>query len=135
MYAGYLLHTIDTQKPVEVAANKYENQVPFSSMELDEMLARNESVFVYFTADWCVTCKLNERVALTQPSVHQAFVDKDITVMVGDWTNQNPDITKTLQRYGRIGVPLYLYFPEGRSKDNPDILPQILTPDLVIEAL
>ena len=135
LYAGYLLHTIDTQKPVEVAANKYENQVPFSSMELDEMLARNASVFVYFTADWCVTCKLNERVALSQPSVHQAFVDKNITVMVGDWTNQNPDITKTLQRYGRIGVPLYLYFPEGRSKDNPDILPQILTPDLVIEAL
>ncbi len=55
--------------------------------------------------------------------------------MVGDWTNQNPDITRTLQNYGRIGVPLYLYFPEGQELDNPIILPQILTPDTVIEAL
>lgn len=135
LYTGYLLHTIDVQKPVEMASNTYENQVPFSSSELNETLARNEPVFVYFTADWCVTCKLNERVALSQPSVRDAFAKNDIKVMVGDWTNQNPDITRTLQRYGRIGVPLYLYFPEGRNIDNPDILPQILTPDLVIEAL
>jgi len=55
--------------------------------------------------------------------------------MVGDWTNQNPDITRTLQSYGRIGVPLYLYFPAGRALDNPDILPQILTPATILEAL
>lgn len=107
----------------------------FTSDALKQKIDQNQSVFVYFTADWCVTCKLNERVALSQPSVHRAFNDKNIDVMVGDWTNQNPDITRTLQNYGRIGVPLYLYFPSGRSVDNPIILPQILTPDIVIEAL
>ena len=135
LYAGYFLHNSDGQSAQTVTASAHENEVPFSSAELDQILTRNEAVFVYFTADWCVTCKLNERVALSQPSVRDAFADKGVTVMVGDWTNQNPDITKTLQSYGRIGVPLYLYFPEGRAKDNPDILPQILTPDIVIDAL
>ncbi len=107
----------------------------FTSAALRQKIDQNQSVFVYFTADWCVTCKLNERVALSHPSVHKALNDKNISVMIGDWTNQNPDITKTLQNYGRIGVPLYLYFPNGRSVDNPIILPQILTPDIVIEAL
>ncbi|MDG1707884.1 MAG: thioredoxin family protein, partial [Emcibacteraceae bacterium] len=111
------------------------NSVAFSSDGLQKALDSDQAVFVYFTADWCVTCKLNERVALSQTEVHEAFENKDVTVMVGDWTNQNPDITKTLQSYGRIGVPLYLYFPEGRDLNNPDILPQILTPSTVIEAL
>lgn len=133
--AGVYLSGLDIQKSRRVAEDSGLMASEFSSTELDQLLGRGEAVFVYFTADWCVTCKLNERVALSQPSVHQAFADNDVTVMVGDWTNQNPDITRTLQRYGRIGVPLYLYFPEGRNKDNPDILPQILTPNVVIEAL
>jgi thiol:disulfide interchange protein DsbD len=133
--AGIYLSGLENQKPTNFAKDSGLMASEFSSTELDQMLERGEAVFVYFTADWCVTCKLNERVALSQSSVHEAFADKDITVMVGDWTNQNPDITCTLQSFGRIGVPLYLYFPKGRSKDNPDFLPQILTPDIVIEAL
>lgn len=133
--AGIYLSGLENQKPTNFAKDSGLMASEFSSTEVDQMLERGEAVFVYFTADWCVTCKLNERVALSQSSVHEAFADKDITVMVGDWTNQNPDITRTLQRFGRIGVPLYLYFPKGRSKDNPDFLPQILTPDIVIEAL
>ena len=82
-----------------------------------------------------LTCKLNERIALSKPDVNNAFKAKNITVMKGDWTNQNPDITRTLRKYGRIGVPLYLYFPSGANFDSPVILPQILTPDIVIEAL
>lgn len=135
--SGYLI-SLQSPENVTNVATASEGGLeaePFTSAELKRKIDRNESVFVYFTADWCVTCKLNERVALSQPNVNQAFKDKNITVMVGDWTNQNPDITKTLQNYGRIGVPLYLYFPEGQDMDDPIILPQILTPDTVIEAL
>lgn len=67
--------------------------------------------------------------------VQKAFRESNVTVMVGDWTNQNLDITKTIQSYGRIGVPLYLYFPSGSNIRNPKILPQILTPSLVINTL
>lgn len=136
-FSGYLIsqQNITISGEISTASDGGLNAEPFSSEALAQQIGQNKAVFVYFTADWCVTCKLNERVALSQTSVHQAFSDKNITVMVGDWTNQNPDITRTLQKYGRIGVPLYLYFPEGRSIDNPVILPQILTPESVIQAL
>ncbi|MEZ5759419.1 MAG: thioredoxin family protein [Emcibacteraceae bacterium] len=111
------------------------NAVSFAPDKLKSLLDQKKPVFVYFTADWCVTCKLNERVALSRSEVHQAFQEKNIQVMEADWTNQNPEITKTLQSYGRIGVPLYLYFPAGRTLDNPEILPQILTADTIINAL
>ncbi len=134
-YAGYYLNNAPIENSSELAEDGGLNAVPFTSTELGRLLDQGEPVFVYFTADWCVTCKLNERVALSQESVHKAFEQKNITVMAGDWTNQNPDITQTLQSYGRIGVPLYLYFPSGRKIEYPDILPQILTPDTVINAL
>lgn len=135
IYSGYYISTLNIEQKAISSDEGGLNAVQFSSEKLKNEIDNNQAVFVYFTADWCVTCKLNERVALSQNSVHQALKDKNVIVMVGDWTNQNPDITKTLQGYGRIGVPLYLYFPEGRSINNPDILPQILTPSIVIEAL
>lgn len=135
LLVGYYVSNLDVQRTIVSPDESGLQAIAFNSSDLNKMLNNGDAVFVYFTADWCVTCKLNERVALSQTEVHQAFDDKDITVMVGDWTNQNPDITKTLQRYGRIGVPLYLYFPAGRTMDTPEILPQILTPDIVIEAL
>lgn len=134
-YAGTYLSGLNTNSTIVEASEGDLNAVNFSSNELQELVGQNKNVFVYFTADWCVTCKLNERVALSKDSVKQAFIDKDIIVMKADWTNQNPDITRTLQRYGRIGVPLYLYFPKGSSINNPNILPQILTENIVIEAL
>ena len=135
IYSGYYISTINIEQRVVSSDEGGLNAVQFSSENLRNELINDQAMFVYFTADWCVTCKLNERVALSKSSVHQAFADENIKVMVGDWTNQNPDITQTLQRYGRIGVPLYLYFPKGRDIDNPVILPQILTPNIVIEAL
>jgi len=136
IFSGYYLSTLKGEDAAALSSEEDGlDAITFSSSELENLLKSDQAVFVYFTADWCVTCKLNERATLSQDRVHQAFEDKNITVMVGDWTNQNPDITRTLQRYGRIGVPLYLYFPSWRSIDNPDILPQILTPDMVIDAL
>ena len=94
-----------------------------------------EPVFLYFTADWCVSCKVNERVALATDAVGEAFNGRGIKVMEGDWTSEDPLITEWLDRYGRVGVPLYLYFPTGSSLDNPTILPQILLPEIVIDAV
>ena len=94
-----------------------------------------EPVFLYFTADWCVSCKVNERVALATDAVGAAFKERGIKVVEGDWTSEDPLITEWLDRYGRVGVPLYLYFPKGSSLGNPTILPQILLPEIVINAV
>ena len=94
-----------------------------------------QPVFVYFTADWCVNCKVNERVALASEKVGVAFQERGIKILEGDWTNQDPMITEWLHRYGRVGVPLYQYFPEGASVAEPAVLPQVLLPDIVIAAI
>ncbi|MCP5381156.1 MAG: thioredoxin family protein [Kordiimonadaceae bacterium] len=135
VYSGFYISDHKSEQVTTVSGEDGLNAVSFSMNSLKSLLDQKKSVFVYFTADWCVTCKLNERVALSRSEVHQAFREKNIQVMEADWTNQNPEITKTLQSYGRIGVPLYLYFPAGRTLDNPDILPQILTVDTIINAL
>ena len=92
-------------------------------------------VFVYFTADWCISCKVNERIALATDEVGDAFNDRGIKVIEGDWTTEDPVITEWLARYDRAGVPLYLYFPAGSSLDEAAVLPQVLLPGLVIDAI
>ncbi|MEE9272386.1 MAG: thioredoxin family protein [Robiginitomaculum sp.] len=108
---------------------------PYSLAGLEALLASDEKVFVYFTADWCITCKVNEKAALHKPEVIAAFKEKNIKVMVGDWTNSDDEIAKILQRFGRVGVPLYLYYTPGMDVDDAKVLPQILTPKNVINAL
>ncbi len=110
-----------------------EGEIAYSALALDELRAEQEPVFVYFTADWCITCKVNEGVALKSDAVQGFFTREDIQVMVGDWTYEDPAITQVLQRYGRAGVPLYLFFKPGAAE--PVILPQLLTPDMVIDAI
>ena len=135
IYSGYFISNIEVEKRLISVESDNFNAIPYSSEDLKKLIDNKKPVFVYFTADWCVTCKLNERVTLSKPLVQEAFRESDVTVMVGDWTNQNPDITKTIQGYGRIGVPLYLYFSSGSDIRNPEILPQLLTPSLVINIL
>ena len=94
-----------------------------------------QPTFVYFTADWCISCKANERVALSTDTVAEAFNSRGIKVVEGDWTTEDPVITEWLERYDRAGVPLYLYFPRGSSLETVTILPQILTPGLVVDAI
>ena len=96
----------------------------FSEARLAQYRAANMPVFVYFTADWCVTCKINERGALASAEVAGHFRARNIKVMVGDWTLGDAAIGRFLQRQGRAGVPLYLYYPPGRPAE---VLPQILT--------
>ena len=105
---------------------------PFTSARLAAFEAAGKPVFVNLTASWCVTCLINERVALDSDAVRQAFVAHGIVALKGDWTSQNPEITSLLQRFGRSGVPLYLLYS---GKGEPVILPQILTAASVIDAL
>jgi len=90
-------------------------------------------VFVNFTAAWCITCKVNELNALDVDAVKLAFKDNAITYLKGDWTNEDPGITAALQEYGRTGVPLYLLYAKDASRAT--VLPQILTPGIVLDAL
>ena len=108
---------------------------PFTPERVIGYIDSGQPVFLYFTADWCVSCKVNERIALATDTVGSMFHENGIKVVEGDWTNEDPLITDWLDRYGRVGVPLYLYFPKGSSLDKPAVLPQILLPDIVVNAI
>ena len=95
--------------------------------------AEGKAIFVNLTAAWCVSCLYNERVALSSAAVAEAFKATGTVYLVGDWTNQNPEISALLRTHGREGVPLYLYYAAGGGQ--PKILPQILTQSLMIETL
>jgi thiol:disulfide interchange protein/DsbC/DsbD-like thiol-disulfide interchange protein len=117
-------------QPASLAASTSET---FSVAKLSALRAAGKPAFVNLTAAWCVTCLLNDRVALAQPSVRAGFKRTGVTYLVGDWTRNNPDITAYLREYGRSGVPLYVYYPPGDGR--PVILPQILTPGLVLSTI
>ncbi len=102
---------------------------PFSQERLDQLRAEKRPVFAYFTADWCITCKVNEASALQRTETAKAFADKNVAVLKGDWTRRNPKITRYLEANGRSGVPLYVYYPAG---GGAQILSQILTVDELV---
>jgi thiol:disulfide interchange protein/DsbC/DsbD-like thiol-disulfide interchange protein len=106
---------------------------PWSPAAIEAALAEGRPVLVNFTADWCVTCKINERTALTSPGVAVAMERAGAVYLVGDWTRRDDAITAELQRHGRSGVPLYLLYAPGSAE--PRILPQLLTQGVVIDAL
>jgi DsbC/DsbD-like thiol-disulfide interchange protein/cytochrome c biogenesis protein CcdA len=97
---------------------------PFSEARLAALRAARTPVFVYFTADWCLTCKVNERGAMAGAEVAEAFRARGIKVLAGDWTRGDPAIGRFLERHGRSGVPLYLFYAPGREAET---LPQLLT--------
>lgn len=98
---------------------------PFSEARLAALQKEGRSVFVYFTADWCLTCKVNEKGAIERTEVADAFKAKQVAVLVGDWTDGDPTIGRFIESHGRSGVPLYLFYRPGVA---PQILPQVLTP-------
>ena len=106
---------------------------PWSADAVSRSLAAGQPVLVDFTASWCLSCQVNERVALNQPKVAQEFQTKNVTLLKADWTRQDPAITRALTALGRSGVPVYALYTPGRS--TPELLPQVLTPGIVIEAL
>ncbi len=114
--------------------------IEYSPETVDALLAEGKTVFANFTADWCITCKVNERVALDRPKVVSLFNEMDVVAVKGDWTNRNEEIARTLQAHGSPGVPLYLvYRPDGTGGSTATVepmkLPQILTQKTVLDAL
>jgi len=106
---------------------------PWSDAAVQAALAEGRPSFVYFTADWCITCKFNERTVLMTDAVRSALAAHDVAVFVGDWTRRDEAIGQVLARHGRAGVPLYLVFRPGSS--TPEVLPELLTQDLLLEAV
>lgn len=106
---------------------------PYTPARLAELRAAGKPVFVNLTAAWCITCLVNEQVALDRPAVKKALADTGTAYLVGDWTNRDPEITRLLAENGRSGVPLYLLYRAGGAA--PIVLPQLLTEGLVVETL
>ncbi len=104
---------------------------PFTPERLQSELDQSHSVFVDFTAAWCITCKFNEANVLESAEVRDAFQRHAIVKMRADWTNGDPTITKLLQRFGRPGVPLYVLYP-GRDEE-PIVFPEVLTKGMILE--
>ncbi len=127
---GGFLATMPTVPPAETSGPAAS---AFSAARLAELRAAGRPVFVNMTAAWCVSCMVNERVALSRDAVRDAMAAKGIVYLKGDWTRQDPAISDFLRSHGADGVPLYLFYPAGGGR--PVQLPQILTPGIVLKAI
>ncbi len=107
---------------------------PFSAVRVVELQANGRPVFIDFTAAWCLTCKVNERVVLEAAKIEEAFRQRDVVLLKADWTRQDPEITRALEAFGRTGVPLYVLYT-GATNAPPIILPTILTKETLLAAL
>lgn len=106
---------------------------PFSPDRVEDLLAQGRPVFIDFTAKWCLICQGN-KVSLHSTKITEEFSKRGVTTLSADWTAQDPVITKELEKFGRSGVPLYLLY-SGDPSEDPHILPQLLTKDIIIEYL
>ena len=103
---------------------------PFSAEALAAARAGDRPVFLWFTADWCVTCKVNERVAIEREAVRAAFEEAGVATLRGDWTRPDPAIASFIAERGAAGVPLYIWYEPGSESER---LPQLLAPSDLIE--
>jgi thiol:disulfide interchange protein len=101
---------------------------PFSEAALAEARKTGKPVFAYFTADWCLTCKVNEAAAIERETTRAAFAKGGVVVLKGDWTRRDPAITRYLTAHGAAGVPLYVWYAPGKEAQ---VLPQVLTPAIL----
>lgn len=121
-----------TQKTsVEIAAPDGQWQA-WSPQRVAQALQQRQAVFIDFTAAWCVTCQVNKQTTLRDARVLKAFSDRHVLLLQADWTRQDPEIGQALTALGRSGVPVYALLAPGRP---PQLLPELLTPDLVTQAL
>ncbi|TGX54059.1 thiol:disulfide interchange protein [Sphingomonas gei] len=110
---------------------KFAHGERFSEARLAALRAQGRPVFAYFTADWCLTCKVNEKAVIETAPVIRALAKGKVAVLVGDWTNGDPELGRFIERHNRAGVPLYLWYAPGTVE--PEILPQILSKSLLTE--
>ena len=118
---------------VAAPARADSERLAWSETRVRELTAAGRPVFVNFTAAWCITCQVNERVALATENTRRLFADRAVAYLVADWTRRDPAITRQLERHGRSGVPLYLWYAPG--SETPVVLPPLLTEGIVAEAL
>jgi DsbC/DsbD-like thiol-disulfide interchange protein/cytochrome c biogenesis protein CcdA len=123
-----VLPRLQSSRGAESAAGVIDAR-PFSEAALAEARASGKPVFVWFTADWCLTCKVNEGIAIEREATRDAFEKAGVIALVGDWTRRDPTITRFLTQHGVAGVPLYLWYPAGGEARQ---LPQVLTPDSLV---
>jgi len=128
---GLVIKSEDLSGGPVAVAEADDTIIAYSAEALDERLSSGAPTFLYFTADWCITCKVNERTTLKTAEVKEAFEKAGVGVMVGDWTSRDEEIGAVLKRFGRVGIPFYVYFgPDGAE---PVILGQLLTPAMLTE--
>jgi thiol:disulfide interchange protein len=119
---------VATGKPVD----RLIGWVPFDRQQAESLAASGQAVFVDVTADWCFTCKVNERLVLETPEVARAFSEHAVVAMKADWTNHNDEIAAYLAEHGRYGIPFYLLYRPG---DEPHVFSELLTKEDVVEAV
>jgi thiol:disulfide interchange protein DsbD len=110
------------------------DRLPWSQEEVARQLAAGRTVFIDFTAAWCLTCQVNERLTLSHPDVQAAFRSNNTAFLVADWTRRDPAITSALHKYGREGVPTYVILRPA-ANSTPQLLPEIITPSIVLKSL
>jgi thiol:disulfide interchange protein DsbD len=108
--------------------------LPYSVSELDKAIRSGKTVLLDFSAEWCLTCKVNERTVLDSKPVVEKMLALKVVPMKADWTTQDPQISALLAKFNRSGVPLYVIFP-ARNPTKPIVLPEVITPDLVLQKL
>ena len=105
---------------------------PYSETRLATLRAQGKPVFVYFTADWCVTCKVTEAAVLETADTAKLFTDNNVIVLRGDFTRHDPAIARFLYKQQAVGVPLYMFYPRGAEGQK---LPQLLTAAILADAV
>ena len=126
-----LVGDIDTLKALPVLRGN--NWQPWSTEAVTRAQSQGRPVFVDFTASWCLSCQVNERVAFSAPEVKKAFADNNVVLLRADWTRYDDSITQALNSFGRSGVPTYALYTPGEK--TPRLLPEVLTPGIVTSAL
>ena len=112
-----------------------DNWQPYTQAAYDEALNNPEPVFINMTAAWCITCQVNEQIALDTDTIKELFIENEVQYLKGDWTNFDAQITQYLEKYKRSGVPIYVYYGAKDSttgvRPQPQVLPQLLTPAII----
>ncbi len=129
---GLLLGLSQAAAPAAAEARTDRGWEPYSEERLRELRQTGTPVFVDFTADWCLTCQVNDRVALQHPDVRRRLDDKGVALLKADWTLRDERITRALLAHGRQGVPVYALY---KGAEEPRLLPELLTPGIVLRAL
>ncbi|MGB2418948.1 MAG: protein-disulfide reductase DsbD family protein, partial [Luminiphilus sp.] len=134
MVSAVMLGSVRGDATTSVGKVERDGIVAWSPERLQTLRAQGTPVFVDVTADWCITCLANEQAVLFTDDMSRAFEAAGVTYMVADWTNYDPEIGVFVREHGRNGIPLYVMYP-GNLQAAPTILPQLLTANIVTEAL